>query len=70
MGPLPSRFPSWRVSRREQSLRHSHTAVALLNARQLTGLALERRPVRGVMGEVVNRIWRRCQRVAADSPLV
>ena len=51
-----------RVSRRDQSLRPSHTVVTSQTVRRLTGWALGRRPVRGVRSEEGNRAWRSGQR--------
>ena len=51
IGPLPNRFTHCRVSRREQSLRPSHTVVTSQTVRRLTGRAWGRRPVRGVRSE-------------------
>ena len=39
-GPLPSRFARCRVSRRDQSLRPSHTVVTSQTVRRLTGRAV------------------------------
>ena len=44
-------FARCRVSRRDQSLRPSHTVVTSQTVRRLTGRALGRRPVRGVRSE-------------------
>ena len=44
-------FYRCRVSRRDQSLRPSHTVVTSQTVRRLTGRALGRRPVRGVRSE-------------------
>ena len=44
-------FARCRVSRRDQSLRPSHTVVTSQTVRRLTGRALGRRPVRGVTSE-------------------
>ena len=44
-------LPRCRVSRRDQSLRPSHTVVTSQTVRRLTGRAVGRRPVRGVRSE-------------------
>ena len=44
-------FTRCRVSRRDQSLRPSHTVVTSQTVRRLRGRAVGRRPVRGVRNE-------------------